>query len=241
MPGIGLRKTPKGSERGKTIPAPPWPLEEIFFGRFRQIEKMSFSSLSYSFPFSRNRKNRVYCGICLGIARFLPIPRILDYTHASQGRSQSIIIPVLLLKKRKKRCFPEERLDVPRTCVPRKNFRMPETESIFPYGSSLRFRIWAFRHHLPREKVFCHTLRKGLLRLRCMDYGGGIFSLDVPDHRGKGKNGFLAYETLEEYEKDSCWCGLLCCPVAGRFAKTRFRLPGEIYRRRTEWRFPLIP
>ncbi len=80
------------------------------------------------------------------------------------------------------------------------------------------------------EKVFCHTLRKGLLRLRCMDYGGGILSLHVPDHRGKGENIFLAYETLEEYENDSCWCGLLCGPVAGRLAKTRFRLRGASYR-----------
>ncbi len=62
-----------------------------------------------------------------------------------------------------------------------------------------------------------------------MDYGGGILSLVVPDRYGKGKNILLGYETLEEYERDSCWCGLLCGPVAGRLRETDFELQGESY------------
>ncbi len=80
------------------------------------------------------------------------------------------------------------------------------------------------------EDVYCYRVTRGALTLTCMDYGGGLLSLSVPDRYGKREDILLGYETLEEYERDSCWCGLLCGPVAGRLEKTSFELQGEKYR-----------
>jgi len=79
------------------------------------------------------------------------------------------------------------------------------------------------------EKVFLHTVKNGSLTLRCIDYGAAVVSLEVPDRDGVRENIFLGYDTLAEYETDSCWCGLLCGPVAGRIAEASFELDGRLH------------
>lgn len=76
------------------------------------------------------------------------------------------------------------------------------------------------------ENVFLHTVKNGSLTLRCIDYGAAVVSLETPDRDGVRENVFLGYDTLAEYETDSCWCGLLCGPVAGRVADASFELEG---------------
>ncbi len=80
------------------------------------------------------------------------------------------------------------------------------------------------------ETVHLHRVTRGALTLSCMEFGGGIHSLLVPDRRGVAEDVLLGYDSLREYEEDSCWCGLLCGPVAGRLEKTSFELWGEQYR-----------
>lgn len=77
------------------------------------------------------------------------------------------------------------------------------------------------------EKVFLHTARNGSLTLRCIDYGAAVTSLEVPDRDGVCENVVLSYDRLAGYEEDTCWCGLLCGPVAGRIAGASFSLEGR--------------
>ncbi len=79
------------------------------------------------------------------------------------------------------------------------------------------------------EKVFLHTARNGDLELRCIDYGAAVQSLEVPGRDGAGENIFLSYDDLAGYEEDTCWCGVLCGPVAGRVAHAAFELEGRLY------------
>lgn len=75
-------------------------------------------------------------------------------------------------------------------------------------------------------EVLVHTVENGRLRMRCIDYGGAVIALEVPGRRG-AENILLSYDGLEGYESDSCWCGMLCGPVAGRIAGASFELDGD--------------
>ncbi len=77
------------------------------------------------------------------------------------------------------------------------------------------------------ENVFLHTVKNGSLTLRCIDYGAAVTSLEVPDRNGVRMNIFLGYDTIAEYQADSCWCGLLCGPMAGRISGASFELDGK--------------
>ncbi len=79
------------------------------------------------------------------------------------------------------------------------------------------------------EAVCHHTLTGGGLTLRCLDYGGAVQALEVGDRQGRQENVVLGYDTLEEYEHDPVWCGVLCGPVAGRVAGASFELGGRRY------------
>ena len=75
-------------------------------------------------------------------------------------------------------------------------------------------------------EVLVHTIENGRLRMRCIDFGGAVIALEVPGRRG-AENILLSYDSLEGYESDSCWCGMLCGPVAGRIAGASFELDGD--------------
>ena len=78
--------------------------------------------------------------------------------------------------------------------------------------------------------VVCrHTLTGGGLVARCLDYGGAVQALEVPDRQGQRENVLLGYDALEGYEGDDCWCGVLCGPLAGRVAGASFELEGKRY------------
>ncbi len=78
--------------------------------------------------------------------------------------------------------------------------------------------------------VVCrHTLTGGGLVARCLDYGGAVQALEVPDRQGQRENVLLGYDALKGYEGDDCWCGVLCGPLAGRVAGASFELEGKRY------------
>jgi aldose 1-epimerase len=66
------------------------------------------------------------------------------------------------------------------------------------------------------ERVFLHTLEAATVR--CLDFGGAVHSIEVPDRSGRAENVVLGFDGLKEYERDRSWCGVLCGPVAGRIA-----------------------
>ncbi len=77
--------------------------------------------------------------------------------------------------------------------------------------------------------VSLFEIQKGGAVLRCMEYGGALLSLEVADRWGKSDNVLLAYDSLEEYERDCCWCSMACGPVAGRIAGAYVDLDGVSY------------
>ena len=66
--------------------------------------------------------------------------------------------------------------------------------------------------------MFLHTLANGGVTVRCLDFGGAVHSIEVPDRSGRAENVVLGFDGLKEYERDRSWCGVLCGPVAGRIA-----------------------
>ena len=68
------------------------------------------------------------------------------------------------------------------------------------------------------ERVFLHTLANGGITVRCLDFGGAVHSIEIPDRSGRAENVVLGFDGLKDYEHDRSWCGVLCGPVAGRVA-----------------------
>lgn len=77
-------------------------------------------------------------------------------------------------------------------------------------------------------EVFTLTNSKGI-RLRAMNYGATVLSLEVPDREGRLGDIVLGYRTLDEYLKNSPYFGAVVGRFGNRIANGRFTLDGKIY------------
>jgi len=98
------------------------------------------------------------------------------------------------------------------------------------YQSSLPFAESTLFGRTSRgENVYLHTVKNASLILRCIDVGAAVHSLEIPDRDGVPGNILLGYDGLSGYEEDTCWCGVLCGPVAGRIGGASFTLNGSLH------------
>lgn len=67
------------------------------------------------------------------------------------------------------------------------------------------------------------------MRVRFLEIGGIITSIEVPDRDGKAANVVLAYETPDEYAADTAYLGALIGRYANRIAGAAFTLDGTLY------------
>jgi aldose 1-epimerase len=74
--------------------------------------------------------------------------------------------------------------------------------------------------------VFTLTNSRGL-RMRVMNYGAVVLSLEVPDQAGTLADVVLGFHTLEEYLKSSSFHGTVAGRFANRIAQGRFTLDGR--------------
>ncbi len=83
--------------------------------------------------------------------------------------------------------------------------------------------------HLPTGEsvqVFTLTNRNGV-RLRAMNYGAIVLSLETPDRLGNRADVVLGFNTLAEYLKDSPYFGAIVGRFANRIAGGSFTVDGE--------------
>jgi aldose 1-epimerase len=73
------------------------------------------------------------------------------------------------------------------------------------------------------------------LRVRAMEYGAAITSIEVPDREGKVADVALGFDTLEAYREHTSCLGAVVGRYANRIRDGRFTLDGR------EYRLPLLP
>ncbi|WP_394578287.1 aldose epimerase family protein [Cytobacillus firmus] len=67
------------------------------------------------------------------------------------------------------------------------------------------------------------------MSVSCIEYGGIITGISVPDREGNIENVVLGFDTLEEYVNHSPFFGAIIGRVAGRIAGSAFTLDGTMY------------
>lgn len=67
------------------------------------------------------------------------------------------------------------------------------------------------------------------MSVSCIEYGGIITGISVPDREGNIENVVLGFDTLEEYINHSPFFGAIIGRVAGRVAGSAFTLDGTVY------------
>ncbi|MFG2131703.1 aldose epimerase family protein [Streptomyces sp. NPDC048751] len=76
-------------------------------------------------------------------------------------------------------------------------------------------------------EVSSWSLENGGTRLKVLDYGGIVQSLEIPDRHGRYANVSLGFDTIEDYVAGSPYFGALIGRFGNRLAKGRFTLDGE--------------
>lgn len=79
------------------------------------------------------------------------------------------------------------------------------------------------------QQVDCYTLIDGPYQASVLTYGGILQSFCVPDRAGKQTDIVLGFDTVEAYEKQTCYIGALLGRCANRIAGGRFELNGQTY------------
>ncbi|MER5438578.1 aldose epimerase family protein [Streptomyces sp. NPDC002790] len=78
-------------------------------------------------------------------------------------------------------------------------------------------------------KIYRWSLENGGTRLKVLNYGGIVQSLELPDRHGKYVNVSLGYDTVEEYIAGTTFFGATIGRYGNRIAKGRFTLDGKAY------------
>ncbi|MGD6751890.1 aldose epimerase family protein [Streptomyces sp. BH105] len=78
-------------------------------------------------------------------------------------------------------------------------------------------------------KIYRWSLENGGTRLKVLNYGGIVQSLELPDRRGKYVNVSLGYDTIEEYVAGTTFFGATIGRYGNRIAKGKFTLDGKAY------------
>ena len=79
-----------------------------------------------------------------------------------------------------------------------------------------------------RVEIYTLTNANGV-KVRIMNYGATIVSLEVPDRNGKLADVVLGFDKLEDYVADSPYFGCVVGRVGNRIANGKFQLDGETY------------
>ncbi|MFH8799767.1 aldose epimerase family protein [Streptomyces sp. NPDC017936] len=78
-------------------------------------------------------------------------------------------------------------------------------------------------------KISSWSLANGGTRLKVLDYGGIVQSLEIPDRHGRYRNVSLGFDTIEDYVAGSPYFGALIGRYGNRIGKGRFTLDGKAY------------
>ncbi len=78
-------------------------------------------------------------------------------------------------------------------------------------------------------KIYRWSLENGGTRLKVLNYGGTVQSLELPDRHGKYVNVSLGYDTIEEYVAGTTFFGASIGRYGNRIAKGKFTLDGKDY------------
>ncbi|MGD6745672.1 aldose epimerase family protein [Streptomyces sp. BH106] len=78
-------------------------------------------------------------------------------------------------------------------------------------------------------KIYRWSLENGGTRLKVLNYGGIVQSLELPDRHGKYVNVSLGYDTVEEYVAGTTFFGATIGRYGNRIAKGKFTLDGKAY------------
>ncbi|MFJ9180367.1 aldose epimerase family protein [Streptomyces sp. NPDC102360] len=78
-------------------------------------------------------------------------------------------------------------------------------------------------------KIYRWSLENGGTRLKVLNYGGIVQSLELPDRHGKYVNVSLGYDTIEEYVAGTTFFGATIGRYGNRIAKGKFTLDGKAY------------
>ncbi|MFF3493809.1 aldose epimerase family protein [Streptomyces sp. NPDC002795] len=78
-------------------------------------------------------------------------------------------------------------------------------------------------------KIYRWSLENGGTRLKVLNYGGIVQSLELPDRHGKYVNVSLGYDTVEEYVAGDTFFGATIGRYGNRIAKGKFTLDGKAY------------
>ena len=78
--------------------------------------------------------------------------------------------------------------------------------------------------------VIRYTLTNGRgMRVRILNYGGILQSIEVPDRRGRKANVTLGFDNLADYVAKSPYFGCITGRYANRIANGQFTLNGQVY------------
>ncbi|MDX3092886.1 MULTISPECIES: aldose epimerase family protein [Streptomyces] len=78
-------------------------------------------------------------------------------------------------------------------------------------------------------KVHRWSLENGTTRLKVLDYGGIVQSLEIPDRHGRYTNVSLGFDNVADYVAGSPYFGATIGRYGNRIAKGRFTLDGRTY------------
>ncbi|MHB9753950.1 aldose epimerase family protein [Streptomyces sp. BYX5S] len=78
-------------------------------------------------------------------------------------------------------------------------------------------------------KVYRWSLSNGGTRMKVLNYGGIVQSLELPDRHGRYVNVSLGYDTIEEYVAGTTFFGATIGRYGNRIAKGKFTLDGKAY------------
>ncbi|WP_328633564.1 aldose epimerase family protein [Streptomyces sp. NBC_00356] len=78
-------------------------------------------------------------------------------------------------------------------------------------------------------KVYRWSLENGGTRLKVLNYGGIVQSLELPDRHGKYVNVSLGYDNIEAYVAGDTFFGATIGRYGNRIAKGKFTLDGKAY------------
>ncbi|KQO71283.1 aldose epimerase [Methylobacterium sp. Leaf87] len=79
------------------------------------------------------------------------------------------------------------------------------------------------------QPVARHTLARGRLTVRILDYGGIVSAIETPDRTGRRTNVVLGAMDLAGYEASDAHFGALIGRYANRIAHGRFSLDGQVH------------
>ena len=80
------------------------------------------------------------------------------------------------------------------------------------------------------DKIKIYTLQNAnSVRVRVINFGATVVSIDAPDQYGNLSNIVLGYNTLEEYIADKSFYGCIVGRYGNRIAKGKFKLDGNEY------------